>query len=29
MAYIYKIENDVNNKLYVGKTEGDVRVGRN
>lgn len=24
MAYIYKIENDVNNKLYVGKTEGDI-----
>ena len=24
MAYIYKIENDINGKLYIGKTEFSI-----
>lgn len=24
MAYIYKIENDINKKLYIGKTEFSI-----
>ena len=26
MAYIYKIENDINGKIYIGKTENDINI---
>ena len=25
MAYIYKIENDINGKVYIGKTEFSIK----
>ena len=26
MGYIYKITNKINNKVYIGKTEGDIAL---